>query len=215
MIEQIERNRLAFTIAKRNRATVRESRNAATDVKNKCDAIGFGEHTRRVCQPAPSPVGLAFTYRVFGEGAEHGTRRRVRSPGSLRLQVSQVSGNANAAFLMNLPIQLIATDFDGTIFAEFDNPPVPPTLQRAIASLQAQGAKWVIDTGRDMSSLLETMARGHFTIHPDYLVVVEREIYVHENQQYLPGVETPNGRLMIIPQLFFSHQRLLQSKRFS
>ena len=51
----------------------------------------FGEHTRpRVLRPAPSPVasereqspnGLDDSRsRVFREGAEHGTRGRVRSP---------------------------------------------------------------------------------------------------------------------------------------
>jgi hypothetical protein len=78
---------------------------------------------------------------------------------------------------MTLPIQLISTDFDGTLFAEFANPPVPDTLQNLIAHLQSQGAKWVINTGRDMNSLMETMGRAHLRIKPDYVVVVEREIH--------------------------------------
>src|SRR6266496_3256209 len=86
---------------------------------------------------------------------------------------------------MSLPIQLISTDFDGTLFAEFENPPVPGELQRLIRQLQDGGAKWVINTGRDLSSLLETLARAHLTVRPDYLVVVEREIYASENGRYL------------------------------
>jgi len=86
---------------------------------------------------------------------------------------------------MNLPIQLISTDFDGTFFAEFENPPVPEELQRLIGQLQQAGAKWVINTGRDLSSLLESMARAHLSVRPDYLVVVEREIYSHEKSQYV------------------------------
>jgi len=78
---------------------------------------------------------------------------------------------------MTLPIQLISTDFDGTLFAEFANPPVPDVLQSLIAHLQSQGAKWVINTGRDMNSLMETMGRAHLRIKPDYVVVVEREIH--------------------------------------
>src|SRR6266576_96109 len=85
---------------------------------------------------------------------------------------------------MNLPIKLISTDFDGTLFAEFENPPVPGELQRLIGQLQGAGAKWVINTGRDLSSLLETLARAHLPVRPDYLVVVEREIYAHEKAQY-------------------------------
>ena len=41
-------------------------------------------------------------------------------------------------------IQLISTDFDGTLFAEFENPPVPHRLQELIAECQGAGAKWVI-----------------------------------------------------------------------
>src|SRR5439155_859874 len=39
----------------------------------------------------------------------------------------------HASNRMNLPIKLISTDFDGTFFAEFENPPVPEELQRLIA----------------------------------------------------------------------------------
>ncbi|MCD6051146.1 MAG: hypothetical protein K0Q55_2549 [Verrucomicrobia bacterium] len=78
---------------------------------------------------------------------------------------------------MTLPIQLISTDFDGTLFSEFTNPPVPEVLQSIIGHLQSQGAKWVINTGRDMNSLMETLGRGHVRIKPDYVVVVEREIH--------------------------------------
>ena len=88
--------------------------------------------------------------------------------------------------MSSLPIKLISTDFDGTLFAEFENPPVPVALQNWIQRLQDAGAKWVINTGRDSSSLLETMARAQLRIKPDFLVVVEREIYVHENHRYTP-----------------------------
>lgn len=87
---------------------------------------------------------------------------------------------------MTLPIQLVATDFDGTIFSEFERPPVPEGLQRLLGDLQARGVKWTINTGRDLSGLLETLARAHLTIRPDYLVLVEREIYRHEGTRYVP-----------------------------
>ena len=82
-------------------------------------------------------------------------------------------------------LELLSTDFDGTFFAEFENPPVPVKLQRMIQRFQEQGGKWLINTGRDLSSLLETLARAHLQIKPDYLVVVEREIYVHKENEYL------------------------------
>src|SRR3989454_11150483 len=92
------------------------------------------------------------------------------------------------SFWMNemcLPIKLISTDFDGTLFAEFENPPIPAELQEIIGDLQGRGAKWVINTGRDMSSLMEALARGGIAIEPDFLVLVEREIHRHEDSRYL------------------------------
>ena len=83
------------------------------------------------------------------------------------------------------PIQLISTDFDGTVFAEFEQPPVPEALQDLIARLQEQGVIWVINTGRDMAALMECLGRGHLRIRPDYLVLVEREIYRHEATRYV------------------------------
>jgi hydroxymethylpyrimidine pyrophosphatase-like HAD family hydrolase len=92
---------------------------------------------------------------------------------------------------MTLPIKLISTDFDGTIFAEFENPPIPEKLQALIGDLQARGAKWAINTGRDMSSLMEALARARISIEPDYLVLVEREIHFHDGVRYA-GLEKWN-----------------------
>jgi HAD superfamily hydrolase (TIGR01484 family) len=87
---------------------------------------------------------------------------------------------------MSLTIKLISTDFDGTLFAEFENPPIPKSLESLLGDLQAHGAKWVINTGRDMSSLMEALARARISIQPDYLVLVEREIYLHDGVRYAP-----------------------------
>src|SRR4051794_3195772 len=86
---------------------------------------------------------------------------------------------------MSGPIKLISTDFDGTLFAEFENPPIPQELQDLIADLQRRGAKWVINTGRDMSSLMEALGRSGIAIEPDYLVLVEREIHYHQESSYI------------------------------
>lgn len=82
-------------------------------------------------------------------------------------------------------IQLISTDFDGTLFAEFEMPPIPPSIETLLSEAQARGAKWVINTGRDMSSLMESLARARVSIQPDYLVLVEREIYAHDGKRYV------------------------------
>lgn len=87
---------------------------------------------------------------------------------------------------MTPPIRLISTDFDGTLFAEFEMPPVPEELVSLIAALQARGTKWVINTGRDMSSLMEALARARVPVQPDFLVLVEREIFIHDGVRYAP-----------------------------
>ena len=92
---------------------------------------------------------------------------------------------------MSLPVKLISTDFDGTLFAEFETPPVPLELQETIAAMQRQGAKWVINTGRDMSSLMEALGRSGISITPDYLVLVEREIY-YQQESAFRGLESWN-----------------------
>lgn len=94
---------------------------------------------------------------------------------------------------MPTPIQLISTDFDGTIFTEFESPPVPVAFCSAIHGLQAAGAKWVINTGRDLSSLMEALGRAGLDVRPDFLVLVEREIYRHDGVRYV-SVEPWNQR---------------------
>jgi HAD superfamily hydrolase (TIGR01484 family) len=94
---------------------------------------------------------------------------------------------------MSLPIQLISTDFDGTLHADFETPPVPHDLQELIGDLQRQGAKWVINTGRDLSGVMEGIARARLSIKPDFLVVVERDIYFHEESQYEACAEWNDG----------------------
>ena len=86
--------------------------------------------------------------------------------------------------MLTTPIKLISTDFDGTLFAEFENPPIPDRLQALISKMQREGAKWVINTGRDMSSLMETLGRAGLAVEPDFLVLVEREIFLHQDSQY-------------------------------
>jgi len=106
----------------------------------------------------------------------------------------------------NLPIKLISTDFDGTIFAEFENPHISEKLQERISDLQSRGAKWAINTGRDMSSLMEALARSKISIQPDFLVLVEREIHCHDGIQYV-GLEEWNQRCTQAHRELFSRIR--------
>ncbi len=88
---------------------------------------------------------------------------------------------------MNL--KLIATDFDGTIFQEFKSPPIPLELQEKFHYFQTNGCKWVINTGRDLLSILEGLTRAKLDIHPDFLITVEREIYIKKNGAFEPLLE--------------------------
>jgi hypothetical protein len=107
---------------------------------------------------------------------------------------------------MSLPVQLISTDFDGTIFAEFESPPVAQEFEEVIAAFQARGSKWVINTGRDMSSLMETLGRAHLRVRPDFLVLVEREIYRHNGVAYV-SVDPWNRRCTEVHAALFARVR--------
>lgn len=86
---------------------------------------------------------------------------------------------------MSLPIQLISTDFDGTLHSGFESPPIPADIERVIGNLQKRGAKWVINTGRDLTSLMAELARSKLSVRPDFVVVVEREIYKLEESDFV------------------------------
>jgi HAD superfamily hydrolase (TIGR01484 family) len=109
-----------------------------------------------------------------------------KNPGNVESErIAPIHFSSAVSFNGALPIRLISTDFDGTLHAEHEDPPVPNDLQELIASLQMRGAKWVINTGRDLGSLMETLGRAHLRIKPDYVVVVEREIYCHQETRFI------------------------------
>src|SRR3954463_20600 len=86
---------------------------------------------------------------------------------------------------MSLPIQLISTDFDGTLHSGYETPPIPVDVERVIGRLQKHGAKWIINTGRDLTSLMQELANAQLSIRPDFVVVVEREIYKLEESEFV------------------------------
>lgn len=85
---------------------------------------------------------------------------------------------------MDLPIRLVSTDFDGTLFCDHEVPAVPTHLQELLADFQERGGTWVINTGRDLGSLLEDLEAHQVAPKPDYLVVVERLIYERTEDGY-------------------------------
>jgi HAD superfamily hydrolase (TIGR01484 family) len=100
-------------------------------------------------------------------------------------------------------LRILCTDFDGTLFSEHDNPPFPLALQAKIAELQSRGVRWLINTGRDLSSLMEELVRADVTIHPDYVVAVEQEIYLRDGGTFV-GCPEWNGRCADVRRELFS-----------
>ena len=60
---------------------------------------------------------------------------------------------------MSLPIKLVSTDFDGTLFASLKIPPIPPRLSRSSAICRQRRVKWSSTPGAD-GSLMETLGRA-------------------------------------------------------
>tara|TARA_B100000959_G_C14884033_1_gene583818 strand:- start:335 stop:1111 length:777 start_codon:yes stop_codon:yes gene_type:complete len=87
---------------------------------------------------------------------------------------------------MPTPIQLLCTDFDGTLHSDFTHPRVPLALQEKVGELQAANTQWIINTGRTLDDLRYGLEEANLTVHPDYVVVVEREIYQCVNGDYKP-----------------------------
>lgn len=85
---------------------------------------------------------------------------------------------------MPADIRLISTDFDGTIHEDFAHAPVPEVFQTRIGELQKRGVTWVINTGRDLASLMESIGRARVRVLPDFVVTVEREIHRHVRGHY-------------------------------
>jgi len=86
---------------------------------------------------------------------------------------------------MSLPIKLISTDFDGTLYEEYGEPQIPDRVLELIGGLQGRGAKWVINTGRDFASLTMALRDAGVSVTPDFLVLVEREIHVNEGSRFV------------------------------
>ena len=78
-------------------------------------------------------------------------------------------------------IQLLSTDFDGTIVNHDAKPPVVPELLVALRELRAAGVKWAVNTGRTLGHMDDGLLREFaLPVQPDYAIVEERDIYHRE-----------------------------------
>jgi HAD superfamily hydrolase (TIGR01484 family) len=79
-------------------------------------------------------------------------------------------------------IQLLSTDFDGTIINHDAKPSVVPEMIAALRDLRAAGVKWAVNTGRTLGHMDDGLKREFaLPIQPDYAIVEERDIYHRED----------------------------------
>jgi len=74
-------------------------------------------------------------------------------------------------------IQLIATDFDGTLVAHENDPVLDPSCIELIGELQRGGALWTINTGRSVELLESGLLDFEFPIRPDFILTSERDVF--------------------------------------
>lgn len=75
------------------------------------------------------------------------------------------------------PTFILSFDFDGTLVHPESDPVFHPLLGQMIQQLRAQGAAWVINTGRSLPQTLQGLAQYGIFMEPDYIIAMECDIY--------------------------------------
>ena len=78
---------------------------------------------------------------------------------------------------MSSKIQLISTDFDGTLVSHADDPVFDRDCMALIRELQRDGAIWAINTGRSVDLLEEGLEDFAFPLQPDFILTSERDVF--------------------------------------
>ncbi|MGH7936338.1 MAG: HAD hydrolase family protein, partial [Chthoniobacterales bacterium] len=78
---------------------------------------------------------------------------------------------------MPAKIQLISTDFDGTLVSHASDPVFDRNCIELIRELQKDGAIWAINTGRSVGLLEEGLESFSFPIQPDFILTSERDVF--------------------------------------
>ena len=74
-------------------------------------------------------------------------------------------------------IQLISTDFDGTLVSHARKPVFDRGCMELIRELQRDGASWAINTGRSVDLLEEGLEDFAFPLQPDFILTSERDVF--------------------------------------
>ena len=78
---------------------------------------------------------------------------------------------------MPAKIQLISTDFDGTLVSHASEPVFDHDCMELIRELQREGALWAINTGRSVGLLEEGLEDFAFPLLPDFILTSERDVF--------------------------------------
>src|SRR6266487_86233 len=78
---------------------------------------------------------------------------------------------------MSLRIQLLSTDFDGTLVSHLGEPALDRPCMESIRKLQNAGAIWAINTGRSVDLLESGLANFEFQMRPDFILTTERDVF--------------------------------------
>ena len=103
-------------------------------------------------------------------------------------------------------LRLICTDFDGTI-AEPDGRPISEAFFERLLSWRKFGqVYWIINTGRTFDSLHEDLVRRRVPVWPDWVVAMEREIWLLRDRRGVGWFEWNRKCELLHTQLFESVQ---------
>ena len=104
--------------------------------------------------------------------------------------------------LLSTTMRLLCTDFDGTI-AEPDHKPISPAFFERMTAWREKGPLyWIINTGRTFESLQEELVRRRVPIWPDWVVAVEREIWMVRDRRGIGWFEWNRKCELLHTQLF-------------
>jgi len=74
-------------------------------------------------------------------------------------------------------IQLLSTDFDGTLIGHPSDGRCVPPLADALAAFCAGGGFWAINTGRTLAHAVEGIQQFRAPVEPQFLLTNERDVY--------------------------------------
>jgi hydroxymethylpyrimidine pyrophosphatase-like HAD family hydrolase len=93
-------------------------------------------------------------------------------------RATEVMSDLTKTALLTTSLRLLCTDYDGTL-AEPDGKEILPLFFERLAAWRKRGPLyWVINTGRTFESLQEDLERRRVPIWPDWVVAMEREIWL-------------------------------------